>query len=99
MARGFACGVHQHRTLVPQESHHIWPLGYHGPNVFGNRIVVCCNGHSDIHYLLELMLKGRRPNMREYGLGVRVYARAGYEQVMAYAEALATNGTGEKEHV
>lgn len=93
MARGFSCGVHQHRNLVPQESHHIWPLGYHGPDTTSNRVLLCCNAHSDIHYLLESLLKGRKVNLREYGLGVRKYARAGYEQVMAYAEALAPEET------
>lgn len=90
MARGLACEAHSHRSLVPLESHHVWPLGYHGPDVRTNRVLICANAHGDAHYLLEAMLKGKPYDLRTYGLAVRVIARRGYEQVIAYGEALAS---------
>lgn len=88
MARGIDCAAHKHSSLVPQESHHVWPLGYHGPNTASNRVLVCCNAHSDIHYLLESMLRGKPVDLREYGPSVRLFASLGYGQVMAYAESI-----------
>lgn len=89
MGRGLECAAHVHESLVPQESHHIWPLGYHGPDVKSNRALVCCNAHSDIHYLMEAMLKNKPVDLRLYGPGVRKLAFSGYQQVMKYAEDLA----------
>lgn len=90
--RSMICAVHKHYNLVPVESHHIWPLGYHGPNILSNRVQVCANGHSDTHYLLEHMLKtGNVIPWNEkatYGPRTRELARLGYNQVMAYAESL-----------
>jgi hypothetical protein len=78
-----------HEQLVPQERHHVWPLGYHGPDVASNRVLICANAHGDIHYLMEAMLKGRAVDRRTYGPGVRTLADRGYALVMAYAESLA----------
>lgn len=92
MARGQFCEVHTHDSNVPQEKHHVWPLGYHGPNTKENIIVICCNAHSDIHYFMEFMLKhnGKYPdNWRTYGYQVRRFAKSGYYKVMAYGEQLA----------
>ena len=86
--RSTQCAAHKHDCLVPVESHHVWPLGYHGPNTKANQRQVCANAHSDIHYLLEAMLKNANPDRRTYGPGVRALAESGYEQVMAYAEQL-----------
>lgn len=87
MARGYECAAHKHQVLVPQEKHHVWPLGYHGPRTTDNLVLVCSNAHSDIHYLLEELLKGRDVDLRLYGIGVRMYAHRGYDQVMAYGGA------------
>lgn len=57
MKRGRVCAVHVHYSKVPQEDHHVWPLGYHGPDIATNKARVCANGHGDIHYYLELLLK------------------------------------------
>lgn len=89
MAMGKDCTVHHHDDLVPIESHHVWPLGYHGPNTKANQERVCANGHSSIHYLLEAMLKGRHVDLREFGPGVRRLAFAGYVAVMDYADDVA----------
>lgn len=84
---GFMC--HSHTALVSYEMHHVWPLGYHGPDVKANLVKICPNAHSDIHHLLQRMLSGKPYDLRDYGPNVRDYARAGYEAVTAYAESLA----------
>jgi hypothetical protein len=84
--KGFVC--HDHTSMVSYELHHIWPLGYHGPDIPGNKAKVCPNAHSDIHYLMERLFRGKPVNYREYGPNVRDLARWGYEQVIAYAEDL-----------
>lgn len=83
---GFVC--HAHDTMVSYEMHHVWPLGYHGPDTKANKIKICCNAHSDIHYLMELILKGKPYRPQEYGPQVRLFAQRGADQVMAYAEKL-----------
>lgn len=83
---GFVC--HEHTSMVSFENHHVWPLGYHGPDIKSNKIKICPNAHSDIHFLMELMLKGKSYNLREYGPQVRYWALEGYSQVIAYAEKL-----------
>lgn len=91
MKRGLDCRAHVHDSTVPQEDHHVWPLGYHGPDVAANKVRICCNAHSDAHYYLEYLLRhnGQRPdNWRTWGTGVRIIAQQGYVQVMAYAESL-----------
>ena len=82
--QGFAC--HEHRRMVSYEMHHIWPLGYHGPDTAANKIKICPNAHSDIHYLMERMFRSKPYNRREYGWKIFYYARSGYDQVTAYAE-------------
>lgn len=94
MARGTACAVHNHYALAPQEKHHIWPLGYHGPDTRANEVVVCANGHGDIHYLLDAWLKGKPVSLREYGPRVRELAKRGYDAVMAYGETMSNPKEG-----
>lgn len=89
MARGFNCVAHVHDDLVPIEVHHIHPTAYHGPDTANNKAPLCSNAHSDVHYLLEAMLKGKPVDRRQYGVGVRRIADDGYRRVMAYAESLA----------
>lgn len=87
---GFVC--HAHDAMVSYERHHVWPLGYHGPNVPSNLIKICPNAHSDIHFFMEYLLRhnGSWPeDWRTYGPTIRRYAMSGYEQVMAYGESLA----------
>jgi len=95
MARGYECAAHKHDCLIPQESHHVWPLGYHGPDIKSNRVLICCNAHSDAHYLMEALLKGKPVDFRQYGPGVRKIALEGYNKVMAYADSLAKTTQGE----
>lgn len=90
MARGYNCGAHKHTYIVPIEVHHIWPSGYHGPDIPENRIALCANAHSDVHYLLEAMLRGKKIDKRKFGPVVRVLAQKGYDDVVAYAEHLTT---------
>jgi hypothetical protein len=85
--KGFAC--HKHSEHVSYEIHHVWPLGYHGPDVTWNKIRICPNAHSDIHYLMELMFRGKSFDWKEYGPQIRFYAKQGYQRVIAYADDLA----------
>lgn len=96
MARGTLCVAHKHRSLVPIEWHHVWPLGYHGPNTTANKIPTCSNTHGNIHYYMEALFKSggtRPPNWRTYGDDTRYWAKKGYDQVMAYAERLANESS------
>lgn len=88
MARGTECFAHVHRSKVPIEDHHVHPLGYGGPDRKSNKRKGCANAHSDTHYLLEDMLKGRKVDKREWAPGVREVAEAGYRAVIAHGEAL-----------
>ena len=85
---------HAHTSLVSYEVHHIWPTGYHGPDTTANKIKICCNAHSDIHHLMEAMLRGKPYNLTEYGDTIRRYARSGYDQVIAYADRLVAQREG-----
>lgn len=82
---GRTCAVHVHRSIVPLEVHHVWPLGEGGPDIASNRVTVCSNGHSAIHDLLSKMLKGRAPwSVRlHYGWRIRRLAKRGYDEIMA----------------
>jgi hypothetical protein len=82
MPMGTTCAVHKHRSYVPMERHHVWPLGMGGPNIAANLITVCCNGHYEIHeYLRQLILHGQAPaNWRHFSPKVRAYALSGWEQ-------------------
>ena len=82
--KGFVC--HRHTTMVSYEMHHVWPLGYHGPNVKSNLIKICPNAHSDIHHLMDRLLAGKPVELKEYGNTVRHYALLGWVQVMDYIE-------------
>ena len=74
--------------MVSYEIHHIWPTAYHGPDTPENKVKVCPSAHSDIHHLMELMLRGKTYGLHLYGPAVRQLAKAGYRQVIAYAEEL-----------
>lgn len=84
--KGFAC--HAHHNMVSYEIHHIWPTCYHGPNTAENKVKICPSAHSDIHYLMERMLRGKNVVFSEYGWKVRRLAIDGYGQVLMYAERL-----------
>ena len=79
--------------MVSYEMHHVWPLGYHGPDTKANKIKICPNAHSDIHFLMELMFRGKPYNFREYGYSIRRYATEGYQQVINYAEQISGPAT------
>jgi hypothetical protein len=91
MARGLYCTVHTHENTIPQEDHHVWPKGYHGPNIQSNMIRICCNAHSDVHYYMDYRLKHngeRSPEWRTYGYLIRYWADRGYYLVIKYGEEL-----------
>ena len=90
MARGTTCAAHVHPSTIPQERHHVTPLSRGGPNTQANLVLICCNAHSDVHYLLDAIEKARGYDgvplsvRRSFGPGVRAIARRGWA---AYAEA------------
>jgi hypothetical protein len=83
MAMGIKCGAHVHRSIVPLEVHHVWPLGDGGPNAVSNKVVVCSNGHSAIHDLLDKMRKGpvSWTVRMHYGWRIRKLAKQGYDAI------------------
>ena len=81
---GFAC--HKHDDLVSYELHHCWPRQYHGPDEDWNIVKICPNAHSDIHWLLERLLRGKPVDRPAYGPTIRAIAKRGYAEVLAYAE-------------
>jgi hypothetical protein len=84
---GFVC--HAHTSHVSFEVHHVWPQEYHGPSIPSNLVKICCNAHSDVHDLLNKMLRGKPFNLAEYGPNVRALALRGFTEIHAYAESLA----------
>lgn len=80
---GTTCAAHTHRELVPIEVHHIWPTYLGGPDISANKVRVCSNAHSAIHFYLDLLIKHDGyvpwPTGRRYGKRVRDLALRGYE--------------------
>lgn len=79
--------------MVSYEIHHVWPEGYHGPNIASNKVKICCNAHSDIHDLMERMLRGKPYDPKLYGRTIRALAQRGYDAVTLYAESLAAGAS------
>lgn len=88
---GFQC--HSHDALVSYEIHHVWPKEYHGTSTPDNLVKICCNAHSDIHYLMNLMLRGKPYNLIEYGPNIRALAQRGYQAIIAYGDELSAGKT------
>jgi hypothetical protein len=84
MPMGLTCVVHTHRSWVPVEQHHVWPVGMGGPNVASNKISVCANAHYSIHeFLRQLMLhNGCVPGSlsRHFSPKVKQYAILGWTE-------------------
>lgn len=94
MAMGHKCAVHVHRSIVPLEMHHIFPLGMGGPDTEENLVSVCSNGHSAIHDLLRQMVKGKVPwkIKRHYGYRIRRLAKRGYNEWKKSLNESSSNG-------
>ncbi len=87
---GRTCSLHRHREDVPEEDHHVWPLGMGGPDVAANKERVCANGHGMVHYYLALLFKAERTGgsipwstRRRFGFRTRRLAMLGYRRVKA----------------
>lgn len=84
MPMGVTCSVHHHRSWVPIEQHHVWPLGMGGPNEPGNRVPVCANGHYATHEYLDRLIKGGGvvpwAEARHFGPKVRDLAERGWTE-------------------
>lgn len=80
------CEVHRpsnHRPMPHlNHEHHIWPLGWGGPNTAENKVVICPTGHANIHVLLnEYNRLGGQPPWtfrQHFGQGERDLAKAGW---------------------
>lgn len=83
---GFAC--HHHTTMVSYQIHHVWPKEFDGPNTKDNKVQICPNAHSDIHFLMDHMLAAKPYNWREFGPGIRRLAQIGFDQIIAHPKAL-----------
>jgi hypothetical protein len=57
------CEVHAYHWPPIQvvDWHHIWPLGMGGPDVVGNKVFVCPNGHRNIHEAILALKRGEKP--------------------------------------
>jgi hypothetical protein len=88
MGMGFKCAVHVHRSIVPLEIHHVFPLGMGGLDVASNKMSVCSNGHSAIHDLLSKLVKAGGKlswtQKRHYGFRIRRLAQRGYNEWKIY---------------
>lgn len=84
MPMGTECSVHRHRSWVPVESHHIWPVGMGGPNTPENRVPLCANAHYTVHEVIRRLINGhgvvadsRRFSARVKALALRGWTEAG----------------------
>lgn len=67
---GHTCAVHVHDEWVPQNEHHIWPLGMGGPDQASNKVTLCMNGHGAVHAYLDLLVRhGEDPRERDNPAG------------------------------
>ena len=84
MPMGMACAVHAHRSWVPIERHHVWPLGMGGPDVAANKVAVCANGHYAVHEFMDRLIRtaGEVPwvEARHFGPKVRALAVRGWTE-------------------
>jgi hypothetical protein len=85
------CAVHRHRSWVPIEVHHIWPLGDGGPNQAANKVTVCANAHYSIHALLDYYARCRDHQVapqwvftRKFSPRIRHLADQGWAQIVAH---------------
>lgn len=78
---GTVCAVHRHRSSVPIQTHHVFPVGLGGPNVHSNRVQICADGHTEVHNYMNLLVGDAVPwRVRlRYGFRVRRLARQGWD--------------------
>jgi hypothetical protein len=80
------CAVHRHRDDVVLVRHHVWPLGKSGPDEAANIVLICPNGHYDVHeYMRALEFSAENGNFprihvdkRNYGRKTRFLAEKGF---------------------
>jgi len=77
------CVVHAYHwpPVTDPDTHHIIPLAHGGPDVPDNEVVICPNGHRNIHEALRAMLAGKpvpKVTRKE-----RRLAQRGYDGIMA----------------
>jgi hypothetical protein len=73
--------------MVSYEIHHVFPREFGGPDVAANKVRICPNAHSDIHYAMDRLLVGKPVNRREFGVKVWRLMMRGLEQVRANPKA------------
>jgi len=82
--------VQLHRPKVMElDKHHIWPLGFEGPDVPENWIWLCPTAHRNVHEYLRLLLKyeGKvaKDLANDYPWFARDVAWKGYRRIKAKA--------------
>lgn len=77
------CQVSGYHAPTPSRyvHHHIWPLGFDGPNVPENRVEACDNCHYGIHEVLDLLRAGLP--VKGYPRGVVKWAAEGWRRIQA----------------
>lgn len=75
-----------HPPLLVLDRHHLWPLGWGGPDIADNIVPICPNAHRLAHTLLNRMKKAGSPlsyaEARKYGLVVRSLAERGWKKMI-----------------
>ncbi len=92
MTTTLPCQVHIARHIPNSHvnhRHHIWPLGYDGPDVPENIVVVCPTGHANIHKLLDLFIRTSGEigynTLKAWSVQERHYAKLGWERICRQA--------------
>lgn len=87
---GTDCAVHKHSSFVPEENHHIHPLGDGGPDVASNRVRLCANAHGLVHYCLDEIRKAGsyealpHASKVRYSPRVRRLAKMGWDRIQEH---------------
>lgn len=83
------CEIHEYHSPHSHinEHHHIWPLGWGGPDAPTNRIVICATGHNSVHALLDAYRRAGGPPgwdvLQHYGRAERHLADRGWQASLA----------------
>lgn len=75
-----------HPSLLVLDRHHVWPLGWGGPDTPENLEAICPNVHRLCHTLLNRMKRNNGPlpyiEARRYGMFVRALAERGWQRMI-----------------
>lgn len=76
----------EHPEKLVLDNHHLWPLGWGGPDTPANCRFICPNAHRLCHTLLNRMKRNGGPlsyiEARRYGMVVRSLAEQGWKSMI-----------------